>query len=160
MGGHGLRRDLKVHCVLVGDVAGEAEVVATPHHLVEQSGQREAVQYHRDAGRVLAQHGQRVLSRLPGVDNHGQAGAPGQVDVVHEDLTLHAVRPMVVVVVEPGLAHAHHPGCAVHPSIMAQSAAPIRPASCGWYPTVATTSGNCSQAPPSGAAAPGRCPTG
>lgn len=108
-----MRRDLsgrllQVDRVLVGHVAGEADVVAPLHHFAEPVGQGEAMQDHGQTGPVLVERLEGVGGRLARMHHDGQAGASSHLHVVGEHLPLHPVRPVIVVVVEAGLPHGDH----------------------------------------------------
>ena len=66
---------------------------------------------HRARGHALGvEDGERVVPRLAGVDHQGQVALVGQGDLGGEHVPLHRAGRVVVVVVEPALAHGHHPG--------------------------------------------------
>src|SRR5215208_277727 len=95
--------------VLVGDVAGEPHVVASFGRLPRLTlSALEAMQDDKDPG--ASENSHRVVERLPGVDDQGQARIVGQRDYVLEKRPLYLLRPIPSVVVEPHLAQSHDTG--------------------------------------------------
>ena len=70
----------------------------------------EAVEHRAWRHALGVEHGERVVPGLAGVDHERQVVLVGEADLRREHLALHVAGRVVVVVVEPALAHGHDPG--------------------------------------------------
>ena len=92
VGAHARRRLAQIGRVLVGDVAGEARVVAALVALVHVVRQREAVHDDREVAGLRLKLRHRLVAGIPHVHDERQAGAPRQVDLLAEGSALRVPR--------------------------------------------------------------------